>query len=272
MGYSLNRFLRPLKDSDKTIRVFDDRNLPTFTINPFSVLRSFVNNSNISIALTGNRTIVLDFSSHQESLDALVKFQQYVDILRQKAPQILSPDTERYIDSIAAPPSVNSLNGLTASGQSFIVLGDDNITGGISSSGTTHSISIGWTGMLSIDKGGTNNDIFVENELLVSDGNSVVSSGYSLDDTIESNTSIWSSNKVVDYVTTMTQKMVFNVGDGQNEMFTLEHNLGTRAVIVQIFDNSTGETVETEIVRNENSIAVSFANPPESDEYSVVIL
>ena len=75
MGYSLNRFLRPMKDSDKTIRVFDDRNLPTFTINPFSVLRSFVNNSNISIALTGNRTIVLDFSSHQESLDALVKFQ-----------------------------------------------------------------------------------------------------------------------------------------------------------------------------------------------------
>jgi len=198
MGYSLNRFLRPLKDADKTIRVFDDRNFPVHTINPFSVLRVFVTNSNLSISLSGNRTIVLDFSTHAETKEALAKFQSYVDILRQKPPDVIDKQTEKYIEKIVGISGLSNLNGLTASSQNISTTSDENISLGIQSSGKTHSLSITWTGILPIVRGGLNNTEFSEGELIISENDKIVSSGISVKDNEVSNTNIWTSKRVND--------------------------------------------------------------------------
>lgn len=271
MSYSLNRFLRPLKETDKTIRIFDDRNFPVHTINPFSVLRVSVTNSNLNIALSGNRTIVLDFDSHEETKGALEKFQLFVDNLRQKAPETVDKETEKYVERIIQTNvGVASFNGVTASKQSLVVSGDDNLDMTIETQGGTHSITLNWTGILPLERGGLNNSDFFEGELLTSDGNSVLSSGYKVNNNGFSEFDIWSASRIVKQLS--DNKVVFNIGDGQSDTFDLKHNLGTRAVIVQIFDVKTGESVETEIIRkDENSVEVNFNRPPDAEKYCVVI-
>jgi hypothetical protein len=271
MGYSLNRFLRPLKETDKTIRIFDDRNYPVHTVNPFSVLRISVTNSNLNIALSGNRTIVLDFDSHEETKDALSKLQLYIDELRQKAPEVVDKDVEKYVEKIIQTNvGIGSLNGVTASQQTIIVEGDENLDMTLKTVGGTHSISLSWTGILPIEKGGLNNSEFFENELLISNDDKVISSGYSINDEIISDNNLWSAVRIIKQIA--SNKVVFNVGDSQNNQFNLNHNLGTRSVIVQIFDSETGESVETSVLRkDENSVEIYFNKPPKIDKYCVVI-
>lgn len=275
MSYSLNRFLKPLKETDKTIRIFDDRNYPVHTINPFSVLRISVTNSNLNIALSGNRTIVLDFDSHEETKDALYRLQSFVDQLRKKAPEVVDKETESYVEKyvekiIQTNVGIGSLNGVTASQQTIIVEGDKNLDMTLKTVGATHSISLSWTGILPIDKGGLNNSEFFENELLISNKDRVISSGYSINDEIISDNNLWSAGRIIKQIA--SNKVVFNVGDSQNNQFNLNHNLGTRAVIVQIFDSETGESVETSVLRkDENSVEIYFNKPPKIDKYCVVI-
>lgn len=271
MGYSLNRFLRPLKETDKTIRIFDDRNFPVHTINPFSVLRVFVTNSNLNIALSGNRTIVLDFDNQEETKEALAKFQSFIDILRQKAPVSVDKETEKYVEKIIQTSvGIGSLNGVTASKQTLEVFGDDNLDISIGSEGGTHSITLNWSGILPIDRGGLNNTEFNEGEILISNSDSVISSGYKVNNGGIGEFDIWSASRIVKQLS--DNKVVFNIGDGQKDTFDLIHNLGTRAVIVQIFDVQTGESVETEVIRkDENSVEINFNRPPDSEKYCVVI-
>jgi hypothetical protein len=271
MSYSLNRFLRPLKETDKTIRIFDDRNFPVHTVNPFSVLRVFVNNSNLNISLSGNRTIVLDFDSQVDTIEALSKFQSIVDQLRQKAPVIIDKETEKYVEKIIQTSvGIGSLNGVTASKQTLEFFGDDNLDISIESDGGTHSITLNWSGILPIERGGLNNTEFNEGEILISNSESVISSGYKLNNDGISEFDIWSASRILKKLS--DNKVVFNIGDGQKDTFDLIHNLGTRAVIVQIFDVQTGESVETEVIRkDENSVEVSFNKPPDSEKYCVVI-
>lgn len=271
MGYSLNRFLRPLKETDKTVRIFDDRNFPIHTINPFSVLRIFVTNSNLNISLSGNRTIVLDFDTHEETKEALQKFQSYVDQLRQITPDVIDKETEKYVEKIIQTNvGISTLNGLTQSRQTLQVYGDDNLDISINSQGSTHSISLNWSGILPIERGGLNNTEFNEGELLISSNESILSSGYKVNNRGFSEFDIWSASRILKQLS--DSKVVFNIGDGETDSFNLSHNLGTRAVIVQIFDIETGESVETDVVRkDENSVEVNFNKPPKSDKYCVVI-
>ena len=63
-----------------------------------------------------------------------------------------------------------------------------------------------------------------------------------------------------------------NVGDATNTSFALTHNLGTRDVIVSIYDNTTYEEVITDVVLTSTSVVtVSFATAPSSNAYRVVI-
>lgn len=273
MGYSFDRFLKPLQETDKVIRVFDTNNVPTYTINPFSVLRAYITNLNLNIVLTGKKTIILDFPTDSETKDALVKFQHYVDVLRQKTPQVVDTLTEKYVENIITNAvGVTTINGLTASSQVLDINVGDNIEADVVSRGSTHSLTIGLTGLIPMKHGGLNNDNFTNGELLYSNGDKVESSGYKVDDSGSSDKDIWSAAKIIESISTMSHKAVFNIGDGSTDQFSLNHNLGTRAVIVQIFDNQTGETVETDVVRKtDNSVEVNFNRPPDNDEYCVVI-
>lgn len=63
-----------------------------------------------------------------------------------------------------------------------------------------------------------------------------------------------------------------SIGDGSTTAIAVTHNLGTEDVIVQLFDNSTKETVYADVSRNSvNQITVTFANAPASNAIRVLI-
>lgn len=63
-----------------------------------------------------------------------------------------------------------------------------------------------------------------------------------------------------------------DIGDGTATSFALTHGLGTRDVVVVIYDNSTYEEVITDVVLTSTSVVtVSFAAAPASNAYRVVI-
>lgn len=70
-----------------------------------------------------------------------------------------------------------------------------------------------------------------------------------------------------------TRKATANVGNGTNTSFAVAHNLGTRDVQVQVYDNASYDTVETDVVRTDaNTVTISFTNAPTTDAYRVVVI
>lgn len=62
------------------------------------------------------------------------------------------------------------------------------------------------------------------------------------------------------------------IGDGANTVFTITHSLGTRDVVVEIFETVYYETVYAAVKRiNLNSIEVTFSTPPDASSRRVVI-
>lgn len=62
------------------------------------------------------------------------------------------------------------------------------------------------------------------------------------------------------------------IGNGSALTFTITHNFGTRAVVVQVFDSATYDTVITDTVRTTiDSVTVSFAVAPDNGAYTVVV-
>lgn len=66
----------------------------------------------------------------------------------------------------------------------------------------------------------------------------------------------------VDYynINTGKDQVVASVGDGSANSFTVTHNFNTRDVIVQVFDNSTYETVMPDVTRGLNDVTITVAN------------
>ena len=63
-----------------------------------------------------------------------------------------------------------------------------------------------------------------------------------------------------------------NVGDGSNTVYAVNHNLGTRDVIVQVFDNATFDTIYVDTVRTSvDTVTLTFATAPSSNAYRVLI-
>jgi len=63
-----------------------------------------------------------------------------------------------------------------------------------------------------------------------------------------------------------------DIGDGSTTAIAVTHNLGTEDVIVQLFDNSTKETVYADVTRNSvNQVTVSFATAPSSAAIRVLV-
>lgn len=65
---------------------------------------------------------------------------------------------------------------------------------------------------------------------------------------------------------------VANVGDGTNTSYAITHSLGTRDVIVQMYDNTTYDTVYVDTVRTDaNTVTLTFASAPALNAYRVLI-
>lgn len=77
-----------------------------------------------------------------------------------------------------------------------------------------------------------------------------------------------------DYVTTQIGNTSYaaSVGDGSATSIAVTHSLGTRDVVVQLFDNATYDTVYADVVRTDtNTVTVTFAVAPSSNAYRVLV-
>lgn len=80
---------------------------------------------------------------------------------------------------------------------------------------------------------------------------------------------IKSYNVAVDYTQTNYKT---SIGDGSTLAYTVTHNLGSLDVIVQLYDNSTYDTVYADVVRtNTNQITVTFASAPSVNDIRVLV-
>jgi hypothetical protein len=76
-----------------------------------------------------------------------------------------------------------------------------------------------------------------------------------------------------DVLSAYTKKVSANVGDGASTSFAIEHSLNTRDVVVNVYDNATYDTVETDVVRTDaDNVTVSFASAPSNNAYRVVVI
>lgn len=68
-------------------------------------------------------------------------------------------------------------------------------------------------------------------------------------------------------------KFAASIGDGSSTSYTVNHNLGSRDVEVQIYDNSTFAFVETDVVSTDaNNVSITFNVAPTTNQYRVVVL
>lgn len=71
----------------------------------------------------------------------------------------------------------------------------------------------------------------------------------------------------------VARKVAANVGNNTNTSFAIVHNFNSEDVLVQVFDNASHDTVETDVVRTDvNTVTISFAVAPASNAYRVVIV
>lgn len=98
MNFSLDKFLRPLSDTDRSIQIYSVQDILKYTINPFSVTRTNVSNNLVNVNLKYNKVISLDFRTHNEAKAALIKLQEQLDTLRKKVPYAIDKQIQNYVN------------------------------------------------------------------------------------------------------------------------------------------------------------------------------
>lgn len=68
------------------------------------------------------------------------------------------------------------------------------------------------------------------------------------------------------------RSFVTTIGDGANTSYTVVHSLGTRDLIVQLYDASSYDTVYADVTRTQlNELSIQFTNAPASNDIRVLI-
>jgi hypothetical protein len=100
MILDINRFLRPLKDNDRIIRIYGNDNKVKYSINSFSVSRSFIDNDSVCIVKNSGKKIYLDFKSTNDAIIALNELQLRFDTIKNREPVNVTPETEQYVEHV----------------------------------------------------------------------------------------------------------------------------------------------------------------------------
>jgi len=104
-----------------------------------------------------------------------------------------------FFNFVSSGTGITSLNNLAGAVQFFDTNDDANLKLAINSVSNTHTFNISWDGVLSVERGGTNNTGFTNSEILTYSGQSIISSGYKFNDSGLTNSDIWSAEKIIDY-------------------------------------------------------------------------
>ena len=68
------------------------------------------------------------------------------------------------------------------------------------------------------------------------------------------------------------KKFSASIGDGSNTSYTVNHALNSRDVIVQLYDNSSYDTVIADVVRTDvNNVTIAFTVAPSTNDIRVLI-
>jgi hypothetical protein len=71
----------------------------------------------------------------------------------------------------------------------------------------------------------------------------------------------------------ITRKFTAVIGDGTTFQYPVTHNLGSRTVVVNVYDSATYDTVECDVVRTSTTVVtLGFTVAPASGAYTVVIV
>jgi hypothetical protein len=98
MSYSYDKFLRPITTTDKNIQIIDNTGIVKYTINPFSIVNVMISNNLLKINMKQSRTILINFSSTNESKLAISRLQEQIDVLTEKTPLFIDKQIANYVD------------------------------------------------------------------------------------------------------------------------------------------------------------------------------
>ena len=89
MVYKWDSFLKPLADGDTVIQILDNNGLVKYSIDPFSVINTFINNNIVKVNIKGD-VILLNFSTEYEAKMALPILQEQKDLLKESVGAVQS--------------------------------------------------------------------------------------------------------------------------------------------------------------------------------------
>ena len=182
-----------------------------------------------------------------------------------------------FANSDIAASSTPSLSDYT------VVIADQNIAGaGSTDGGTTKGVA----GFDSGNFGVTANGWVTLDDTGVSAG-SVGGASKSLSATVtakglltsltEQNIAITAS-QVTDFCSAVStcvaanEQYAVSIGNGNDTSFAVSHGLSTRDVIVQLYDNSSYDTVHADVVRtNDSTVTISFNSAPATNDIRVLV-
>ena len=164
-----------------------------------------------------------------------------------------------------------------------VVIADENIAGAGATDGATEK---GVAGFDSANFGVTANGFVTLDNTGVSAGSyggaskslsATVTAKGLLSSLSEQNIAITAS-QVTDFCNAVSTCIAANeqysvsIGDGNATSYAVTHNLGTRDVMVQLYDNSSYDTVYAEVARNSTSqVTISFTTAPSTNDIRVLI-
>lgn len=271
-----------------------------------SASASFDGTGDISLSLTlDSESAVSSITGTANEIDVSAS----VGAVTISLPSTISADLDGTAASATYAVTAGTANSVAADS---VTLGTDTTGNYVASiSGTTNEIEVSGSGEGAAVTVGLPNDVTIAGDLTVSgdltisgsatyvnteiielDDNTIVlnanattaseNAGIEVErGTVESNVSLlwnetsdtWTLTNDATNYHSITRKHSEDVGNNSDTVFAVDHNLGTRDVTVQVYDNSTYDTVEVDVVRTSTTrVTVTFASAPTSNEYRVVVV
>lgn len=160
-----------------------------------------------------------------------------------------------------------------------------NVSGNVTGNVTAGNIQVGVTGTNEIDTtsgnltidsaGGTvvvDDNLTVNGTTLTFDGVGVTAIQESTDAFVDNNTTLMTAAAAeARFIRKYAADIVKDTGETTE--ITITHNLGSEDVIVQVYENSSNDTVFVEVTRvDANTVDLTFAAEPTDNDYRVVVV